>query len=254
MIRDHLYHKQMGSDLQFRWRGGEVTRLEGIADGVFAITLTLLIVTSAGINGFNEVWAMVRDLPAFMLSFALIMYIWYEHYLFFRRYGLVDAWSQFLNAAFLFVVMILAYPLKLLTTFLWYLIIGVSTDPLFVISDSNVSQLSGLAQRQYMMYFYGAATLGIFGLLLLMHLNAWFKRNRLELDQLEKLITQQGIAHHSTSSFIAILSLLALWLTQKPGVSGVVYFLMPISHGIVNYVFIKRRKHMESTEAKSTPP
>jgi uncharacterized membrane protein len=244
MIRDHLYHKKMGTDHHFRWRGGEVTRLEGIADGVFAITLTLLIVSSAGVSGFNDVWAMVRDLPAFLASFALIMYIWLEHYLFFRRYGLIDGWSLFFNAAFLFVVMMMAYPLKLLTTFLWYLIIDIPTDTLFAITDVSIGVITGYEQRQYMMYFYGAAIIGVFGLLLLMHINAWLKRNSLKLDEQERLITIKSIMHHLISTLIAVISIITLWFTQNPGISGVVYFLMPILQPMIGLYYFNKLKKM----------
>ncbi len=239
MIREHLYHKQFGTDNHFRWRGGEVTRLEGIADSVFAITLTLLIVSSSQITGFNEVWLMVRDLPAFLASFALIMYIWLEHYIFFRRFGLIDGWSLFFNALFLFLVMILAYPLKLLTTFLWHLIIGVPTESLFALHETGMA-ITQFEQRQYMMYFYGAAIVGIFGILMLMHVNAWVKRNRLELDKMERLITVQSLTHHALSTAIGLISIAVLWLTKNPGISGVIYFLMPILHPLTSFVFIKK--------------
>lgn len=240
MIREHLYHKKIGADHDFRWRGGDVTRLEGIADGVFAITLTLLIVTGSGVTGFNEVWTMVRDLPAFLASFALIMYIWLEHYKFFRRYGLIDAWSIFFNAAFLFIVMILAYPLKLLSTFLWYLIIGVSTEPLFVTTENSMEAIAPIMQRQYMMYFYGTVIIGVFGILMLMHVNAWGKRQLLELDELEKLTTLQAITHHGFSTLVGLLSIIVLWFSKNPGLSGVVYFLMPILHPFIAFIFIKK--------------
>jgi len=159
-----------------------------------------------------------------LASFALIMYIWFEHCLFFRRYGLIDSWSLFFNATFLFVVMITAYPLQLLTTFLWHLIIGVSTQPLFEVSGSGVTILTGAQQREYMMYFYGVAFAGVFALLMLMHFNAWSKRRLLALNKHEQLITLQAISHHFISTLIAIISIIILWLTKKPWMSGTVYF------------------------------
>jgi len=33
-----------GADLAFRWRGGEISRLEGLSDAVFAFAVTLLVV------------------------------------------------------------------------------------------------------------------------------------------------------------------------------------------------------------------
>ena len=58
---------------------------------------------------------MVGFVP-FALMFAMVCWIWYEHNLFFRRYGLQDPWTVFLNCVLLFVVLFYVYPLKFLTT------------------------------------------------------------------------------------------------------------------------------------------
>lgn len=237
MVRAHLFHKKMATDQNFRWRGGEVSRAEAMADGVFAITVTLLIVANASVTRFFDVWLLVRDLPAFFISFAMIMYAWFEHYLFFRRYGLADGLTLFLNFIFLFLVMALAYPLKLLTTFLWYLIIGEPTQVLFTLPDGAATDISLFQQRAYMMYFYGAAIIGVFGTLLLMQLNALRQAPQLELDQLERTSTLKSVCHHVATVGIAVASLLVLKISQQPGFSGIVYFAMPVVHFIIGFVF-----------------
>lgn len=229
-MRAHLFDKKIIADERFRWRGGDVSRLEAFADGVFALTITLLIISSTSSNGFYDMWLMVRDLPAFLLSFAMICYAWIEHYLFFRRYGLADNWTVFFNALFLFLVMVLAYPLKLLSVFLWHLIIGEPTTPLFVFPDGATISFTEYEQRIYMMYFYSAAIMGVFGTLFLMHFNAIKKKKLLELDQLEILTTIQSMTHQLISVLVAACSCLMLKLTGNPGISGIVYFSMPILH------------------------
>src|SRR6184192_3904993 len=72
-------------DGDFRWRGGEVSRLEGFSDAVFGFALTLLVV-------------------------------WEKHYRFFRRYGLQDGTTVLLNSLLLFVVLFYVYPLKFVST------------------------------------------------------------------------------------------------------------------------------------------
>jgi hypothetical protein len=42
MVREHLFNAHAPADPLFRWRGGEVSRLEGLSDGVFGI-LALLV-------------------------------------------------------------------------------------------------------------------------------------------------------------------------------------------------------------------
>ena len=229
-MRAHLFDRKLIADERFRWRGGDVSRLEAFADGIFAVTITLLIISSSSSYGFYDMWLMVRDLPAFLLSFAMICYAWIEHYLFFRRYGLADSWTLFFNALFLFLVMVLAYPLKLLSVFLWHIIIGEPTQPLFFFPEDATIQFTIFEQRVYMMYFYSAAIIGVFSTLFFMHFNAYRKRKALELDQLELLTTIQSMSGQLISVLVAICSCLVLKITQNPGISGIVYFSMPILH------------------------
>ena len=42
MIREHVFSGSTPSDKYFRWRGGEVSRLENLSDVVFALCLTML--------------------------------------------------------------------------------------------------------------------------------------------------------------------------------------------------------------------
>jgi len=105
MIREHLFHKRAAADPLFRWRGGEVSRLEAFSDAVFALTLTLLVVSLSVPQTFYELWQTFRDLPVFVVSFALLMMAWQYHYSFFRRYGLEDMVTIVLNAVFLFLIL-----------------------------------------------------------------------------------------------------------------------------------------------------
>ena len=248
MLREHLFNKTLTIDPDFRWRGGEVSRLEAYSDGIFAITITLLIVATAGVERFYDVWLLVRDLPAFLASFALIMYVWFEHHQFFRRFGLSDGLTLLTNSLLMFLVMILAYPLKLLTTFLWHLILGEPTLPLFELPADATVDISLFQQRIYMMYFYGAAIIGVFGCILLLHLNAWRQRQALELDALERFITLQSIAHQAVSVSIAALSLIILSLTQRPDYAGLIYFLMPLIHGLLGFIMSRQISKIRQTQ------
>ncbi len=230
MIREHLYNKKLGADPLFRWRGDEISRIEGMSDGVFAITITLLIISSANTNSFYNIWLTLRDLPAILVSFAMIIYAWYEHYIFFRRYGLEDSKTLILNALFLFLVMVLAYPLKFLCLFLWYLIIGVDTSQLFIIPTFASSSFTEFTQRIYMMYFYSGSLFGVYLVLALMHLRAYLLRKELELDNVETLITISALSQHCVTIILAFVSIIVLYITSKPGVSGIVYFLMLFIH------------------------
>src|SRR5689334_20313949 len=96
----------------FRIRSREVSRLEGLSDAVFGFAITLLVVSLEVPNTFDELMTLMRGFVAFAASFAVLIMIWYEHYTFFRRYGLEDLWIIVLNSALLFVVVLYIYPLK----------------------------------------------------------------------------------------------------------------------------------------------
>jgi hypothetical protein len=59
-------------DRHFRWRGTNVSRLEGFTDAVFAIVLALLFLRAAPPTNFDELDAAMRALVPFAASFAII--------------------------------------------------------------------------------------------------------------------------------------------------------------------------------------
>ena len=104
MIREHLFSKAVPADKYFRWRGGDVSRLEGFSDAVFGFALTLLVVSLEVPLTLTDLLQTMRGFMAFAVCFAILSWIWYEHYIFFRRYGLQDALTIVLNALLLFLI------------------------------------------------------------------------------------------------------------------------------------------------------
>src|SRR5690349_14135026 len=102
----------------FRWRGGEIARIEGLSDAVFAFAVTLLVVSLEVPKNFEELTVILRGFLPFGICFAMLMQVWHEQYRYFRRYNLQDATSTFLNCVLLFVVLFYVYPLKFLFTYL----------------------------------------------------------------------------------------------------------------------------------------
>ena len=233
LLREHLFDKRAPADPLFRWRGADVSRLEALSDGVFAVTLTLLIVSVSVPSTFYELWLAVRDLPVFLVCFVALMMAWRYHYLFFRRYGLEDFLTTVLNGAFLFLILFYAYPLKFLATFLWRLVIGESAEPMFELPAGveAASFLSVIEQRMGMMLFYGLGVALVFGVLLLMTCRALALDEKLQLDGLERYLTVSSIRSHGITVGVALLSLGLLFWTRNPGWSGVTYFLMGPLHG-----------------------
>jgi hypothetical protein len=94
----------------FRWRAGEITRLEAFCDVVFGFAITLLVVSLEVPHSYAELMADVRGFLPFAVCFAQLALIWRTHYRFSRRYGLEDPYTVFLNVVLLFLVLFYVYP------------------------------------------------------------------------------------------------------------------------------------------------
>src|SRR5438128_3811905 len=114
----------MGASKAFAHRRHEVSRLEGFSDAVFAFAVTLLVVSLEVPRTYTELVAAIRGFFPFAVCFTALVMIWREHYVFFRRYGLHDDATIWLNAALLFLVLFYVYPLKFLFTLVFDQITG----------------------------------------------------------------------------------------------------------------------------------
>ena len=114
MLRDLLIERGIGEKGGFRWRSHEVSRIEGLSDAVFGFAITLLVVSLDVPRDFTELANRMRGFLAFAISFAMLVWIWFEQHKYFRRYGLQDGVTVTLNVILLFVVLFYVYPLKFL--------------------------------------------------------------------------------------------------------------------------------------------
>jgi hypothetical protein len=188
----------------FRWRGGEITRLEGFSDAVFAFAVTLLIVSLEVPHTFTDLMVVMRGFIAFAICFTLLIAIWHQQYTFFRRYGLQDGWTIVLNSALLFVVLFYIYPLKFLFALLVDEIWGRST----LVRDSMGTIVPALEQWQFptLMLVYDAGYIAVSLILALMFFHAWRMRAELELNPLEEFDTVASIAGAGVGVFVGCVS------------------------------------------------
>src|ERR1051326_3059955 len=161
-IREPLVKKGAGANKGFRWRGGDVSRVEGFSDAVFGFALTLLVVSLQVPRTFAELLTTLRGFLAFGICFALLYMVWERHYTFFRRYGLQDGLTVSLNGLLLFVVLLYVYPLKFLFTLFVDAVLGFARVSLTT---------PEIATRDIPLLFtlYGLGFAAVFGIFALLH-------------------------------------------------------------------------------------
>lgn len=99
----------------FRLRGLAMTRIEVFVDAAFAFSVTMLMISFDSIpTSFEEMVFAVKGIPAFLLSVAQLVWIWYTHTIWSKRFGLDGAVAVVLSTALLSVILIYIYPLRVM--------------------------------------------------------------------------------------------------------------------------------------------
>ena len=150
MIRELAGHQLVPPEKHFRWRGGEITRLEGFTDAVFAFAVTLLVVSLEVPHTFTELIVAMKGFVAFAICFIMLVQVWYYHYIYSRRYGLQTTYAIVLNAVLIFVVLFYVYPLK----FLFTLVVGEFTGGLTVPREELNKMITTNNQPVVLMVIY----------------------------------------------------------------------------------------------------
>lgn len=211
-------------------RRHEVTRLEGFSDAVFGFALTLLVVSLDVPNNVDELLKDMQGLVGFALTFAMVCWIWYEHNVFFRSYGLDDQWTVFLNCVLLFVVLFYVYPLKFLTAALMRQFFGIGREggPSF----QGSSAYGGAA----LMLLYSSGIVLLFFVFVMLYRHAWKKRASLDLTEKEELSLKYGQRAHLISMGLGVVSL-AIVIVSPPmaPIAGMIYGLMGPLHAWNGY-------------------
>jgi uncharacterized membrane protein len=203
-----------------------VARIEGFSDAVFGFAITLLVVSLEVPQSFDALLNVVRGLPAFAVTFAILLMIWQEHHSLFRRFPSSDGVTIWLNGALLFVVVSYVYPLK----FLFLGIVGPDG-----MRFGQASSFIRLDQMITLMVVYGVGFATIFLLFAAMY----WRAARRATDAVERYEARVLIGHSFVYVGVAALSMVLAVVGGRyaSAYSGVAYGLtgpfQGLYHGLV---------------------
>jgi uncharacterized membrane protein len=89
-------------------------RVETLSDGVFAIAITLLVLTIAQPDRYSDLAQQLADrwpaFAAYVVSFAVIGIMWFNHHSIFAHFERVDRGFVYLNLLLLMTIVFIPYP------------------------------------------------------------------------------------------------------------------------------------------------
>jgi uncharacterized membrane protein len=222
----------------------DITRLEGFSDAVFGFALTLLVVSLDVPRSYEQLMDLMGGFLSFACCFALLLWLWYEHNIFFRRYGLQDGVTVVLNGGLLFMVLLYVYPLKFMF------------DSLFArwIPTRNPPVGMALYQLANASAIYAAGFIVMMLMFVLLYTRAYGKRDELELTERETFDLRALRGHHIVSVSVGFVALaVAMWAPLKfAPLSPACFGLLGPGHALWAVRHGKQRKALEQRLAETT--
>ncbi len=225
-------------------RGREVSRIEGFSDAVFGFALTLLVVSLEVPDNFEGLKQILRGFIPFAATFALMCWIWFEHYAFFCKFDAEDPLSIFLNCVLLFLVLFFVYPLK----FVFALVI-----PSVLRFGPRVAMTEWDARM--MMWVYSAGFVAMMLVFALLYRNQYRRRADFKLSDQQAFAARTGARTHLLSVAVGVVSIVLVLTVPIEWIwtAGVIYALQGPIHWR-NGVLIERERARAFPSSTPAPP
>jgi hypothetical protein len=196
----------------FRMRGLEMTRLEVFIDAAFAFAVTMLVISFDALPAsYDEMILAIKNIPAFIVAIAQLVWIWHTHNVWSRRFGLDTSYTVFISTALLIVVLIYVYPMRVMAggMFAWL------TNGYL---PSNF-QLTMLDQLRHMFIFLGVGFFALSMVFVQMYRYAVKLRQSLLLTDYEVYTSQTLVMMWLGAAAIGLLCVLLAFSLPTPLVS-----------------------------------
>ena len=214
-MRSKMGERGIGDDPNFRWRGGDVSRLEGFSDAVFGFSMTLLIVSLEVPRSYEALLDTLMQFPSFGISYLFLFFIWYHHYLYFRRYGLNDLSVVAMNGFLMFLVLFFVFPFRWLVSLF---INGVIFNLTFGLDVPIGVDIEGFTLDQYSVLHtaYALGFIALFGCFWWFYNKALHETERLQLDTMEQAMTRSSRMSFGIVMTVAAVSIVLVWTVPHP--------------------------------------
>ena len=181
----------------FRQRGLAMTRIETFTDAAFAFALTLLVISFDDIpDSIADLELALKNIPAFAVSFAMIAMFWFAHHRWSRFFGLDDGATVILSLMLVFVTLVFAFPLRLMSSALMSWLTG-GWVPF------EMTQYSGNVVA-YIFVVYGSGLMLMSGLICLLYAHA------LRVPELNLSRQERWIAKTDLQAWLILLAVAAI--------------------------------------------
>jgi uncharacterized membrane protein len=225
-----------------RERRHEISRLEAFSDAAFAFALTLLVVSLDVPRSYAELMGLMSGFLSFACCFALLVWIWHEHNMFFRRYGLQDGLTVFLNALLLFVVLFYVYPLKFMFDSMFAQLL-----PAWRLRGPDVVRMQ-LPELATASAIYAVGFIALFTTFALLYHHAYRRRAELQLTPLDVFDVKLFAGHHLVSLSVGVVALIVAVAApvQIAFLSPMCFGLMGPAHWAFGTVAERRRRAFQA--------